>query len=319
VIKVLFRAEVVLKEFKVYPNVGPLLFTSDGTTEGLVTVADTIGLYQYAEVVVSALGKPDKQLQIKRIISKTQIIVGPRDFSPRWSAIDLYTVILGATVTQPTQTYDVATISGEGDILSSVFESFPIAALRVYNVDPYGNPYSVDNPLPVVMEGTMTIADVRITAADNDPVPGRIHSSVRISDGVNDLDVNPDGSINVKVSSGPATTQTVISAYNEVTAVPASSLTTILTYTASAVNDTLLQRISVSGDNVAKYQILVNGTPIETKRTYFGGSFNELFEYSIGPQNGLPLGLGDVVTVTVIHTRPMVGTFESTLQVVEIS
>lgn len=306
------------KEFKVYPNVGPLPFTVDGTAQGTITVASTLGLYQWAEVVVSAFSLPDKQLQIKRIVSHTQIVVGPRDNSPSWSSVSFYTVALSATVTLPTQSYDVSLLS-DGNIASAVYESHPIAAIRTLNVDPFGDPWSSTNPLPVSFDGSINISDVRITAADNDPVLGRIHSSVRINNGATDLGINTDGSINVNLVSSTPSNQKVLLNYNEVSSVGTNILTTLITYTVPVSKTAILQRISVGGENVATYQVLINNVAVETKRTWWGAGMNELFMYDTGSERGYALATGDIVKVTVIHTRPMMGNFESTMQVIEIT
>lgn len=100
-------------------------------------------------------------------------------------------------------------------------------------------------------------------------------------------------------------------AYNEITSVASSILTTISIYTAS--QDSRLKLIEVSGSNIADYKILYNASVIAKKRTYFGGSLNESFSF----EKGFILLNGDTITVKVIHTRPFVGDFNSNIIVLK--
>ena len=134
-------------------------------------------------------------------------------------------------------------------------------------------------------------------------------STVNIKDDDGDqLEINPDGSINVK---GTGKTITV---YNEpVTAIPSSTPTTIVTYTAPADKISYLQSIMVSGENIAEYEIKVNGVTIAKKRTYFP-KFDTNFDFlSSTGGNGRDLAINDIVTVVVTHFRPVAGKFNSTI------
>jgi hypothetical protein len=136
--------------------------------------------------------------------------------------------------------------------------------------------------------------------------------SVRIGDGTNLLDINGDGSINVVV--GEAPDEEVVNEFAEIGPIVAASPTTILTYPVPALKDLFISRIDVSGENVAKYEVLINGTPIARKRTYFGGNLNETFDFTVGSRRGLPAEAGDIITVVVVHERPFSGAFDARLQ-----
>ena len=56
---------------------GPFLFTADGTVTGIITIADTRGLKVKAILEIKSNTIPTARFQIKRIISDTQLIVGP--------------------------------------------------------------------------------------------------------------------------------------------------------------------------------------------------------------------------------------------------
>lgn len=161
--------------------------------------------------------------------------------------------------------------------------------------------------LQIEADGSIN-ANVEVDAADGDNIA--IHDSAG-----DELNINPDGSINMVLASGnPGDLK---SFYNEITAVAASILTTIQTYTAPIGKTTFIQKIEVSGTNIAEYRVEINATIKDKKRTYFSGDLNLAFIFTeIG--TGLPLAVGDVVTVKVIHLRPTVGDFNSRIQVVEV-
>jgi len=297
------------KKFNIFNQVGPLPFTVDGTAVGVVTVSSVVGFYLSQLVIVESSTEPAKNLQVKAIISHTQIQVGPRDNTNRYSSIDLYLVADGATIFAPEQQKQLDNENPE--IGTAVYEPHPIAAIRTLGVDTFGDPWSINNPMPVLFGGSIAISDVRITEYDNDPVPGRIHSSVRVGDGVEDLEINPDGSINVVITPGAGITPK--SFYSEVTSVANSILTTILTYTVPIATTATIGTVDVSGTNIAEYTVEVNATAVDKKRTYFSGPLNEIFNFN----NSIPLLSGDVVTVRVIHNRPNVGDFNARLSVTE--
>lgn len=141
--------------------------------------------------------------------------------------------------------------------------------------------------------------EIEIDAADGD--------NIAISDGTNTLDINPDGSISVNVLNTATDNLDVI--YDEVTSVGTSILTTINSHT--AIVDQKLDSISVSGTNTAMYEVVLNASVIEKKRTYFGGNLNCEFNLE-----GLDLSIGDIILVRVIHERPNVGDFNATIKVI---
>lgn len=112
----------------------------------------------------------------------------------------------------------------------------------------------------------------------------------------------------------PGTTSNV---FNEIFALASGSLTNIVTYTVPVGKDGVLEKVSVSGSNVAKYSIFVNATEIESAYSYFGGQLNVGFDFT-SQASGYKLLAGDVVAVKVIHSRAMLGDFAGRIQVVEI-
>jgi len=134
------------------------------------------------------------------------------------------------------------------------------------------------------------------------------NDSIKIGDGTDLLAVNTDGSINVNVVSSTST------AYNfrfgEVSSVAFNILTPVLSYTATA--DSLLQRILVSGTNISMFEVVVNGNMVARKYTYYG-NLNETFDLGAG----IKVLSGQTILVRTRHNRPDVADFNATIQFTE--
>ena len=79
------------------------------------------------------------------------------------------------------------------------------------------------------------------------------------------------------------------------TNVPATTLTTILTKTADA-SFSNISIISVSGDDYAKFTLVINGSTIDTRRS--GPDRNLQFDFTSNP---LQIAVGDIVDMKVEH------------------
>lgn len=179
------------------------------------------------------------------------------------------------------------------------------------------------NPLYVQLsDGQINIGtvnaelEVALSHKDNTPDPGDVADSVRIGDGQDELQINPDGSINVNLTPSN-TSSTIESAYNEISSVPTNTPTLLVTYTTPLTGITFLQKAFFSGENIAKYQIKINGIVIDTKRTYFGGDLDGSFDFSDASRGRL-LVAGDLVEIFVEHYRPVVGDFNGRLQLIRV-
>lgn len=276
-------------------------FTSDGTQFGVVTIADTSGYTVKAYAAIVANGLPPLQVQIQLVFSSTQMVVGPPGTKPeRNNFIDIsaYTVSALSQIAFPEQ--DKNKLKPE-DITQAVYSADPVVAIKTIDVDPYGNFYGKDNPLPVAFDGTVSIGTVEVHGSNG-----------------NTIEPNADGSINTVVINGVASNKTLINEYNEVNSVPNSTLTNLVTYTVPLASTAILERVSISGENIATYQVSINGTVIDTRRTFWG-TLNEYFNFTSPDVFGTALNAGDVVLVTVIHFRPDLASFEGRLQIVQVS
>lgn len=175
---------------------------------------------------------------------------------------------------------------------------------RVYDEDNDQIRTTIDASINVAGQQTLVITDVV--------------DSIKIGNGSGTfLDVNPDGSINVNVVNQAASNSNEVSTYNEVSSVASGITTLITTYTVPALKTASIQRVSVSGENIARWDVLVNDVIVDTRRTFFG-NLNEYFDFTNANANGPSLVPGNTIKVKVLHNRPMVGTFESRIQVTEI-
>jgi hypothetical protein len=288
--------------------VPPQLFTANGTAQGLVQVADTAGfrvkqcVWLRNNTFASTQPVP---VQVKRVLSTTLLIVGTINNAQiaSWMPLDIsaFTVASGAYIGAEQQ--EKSALPGPDAHYNAVYETDPVVADRVVQVDKYGNFYDSNNPMPIVFDGTIAIGSVEIKGPSGDV-----------------LVVNPGGSINVNVVSVPVVGNIVVNQYGEANSVVSGSTTTVVQYvTPMGLTQAILQRISVSGENIAKWTVFVNGTQIDTRRTFYGSSLSEYFEFTTGNSDGFSLSPGDIVAVKVLHTKPYVGDFEGRIQVYQIA
>lgn len=284
--------------------IAPVLLTANGTSLGLVTVADTLNFKDKQAVFLQSNTVAATAYQIKRVLSNTQFIVGPLDnnLNPNnYCNISQFLTSESATVGAPEQ--DKSALPKETDHYFAIYESSPVNADRIIPVDPYGNLIGQDNPLPVSFDGTISVGQVEIKGSPSGDL----------------LNVNSDGSINVNVVETPITGQTVKSIYNQVLNVVSGVSTQLISYTVPAGYTAVLERISVSGENIARYDVLYNSDAFDTRRTMFGGDLTSDFDYTTGSSNGFTLNSGDNLIIQVLHNRPYTGTFNARLQILEIS
>jgi hypothetical protein len=285
--------------------VPPQAFTADGTSLGVVTVASTCGFYIKQYVNLNSNSLPEAAFQVKNILSQTQLVLGPNNnnlkASPKnVSDLTAYTIAEDATISAPEQNnFPIP----EADHYNAVYLPAPVSADRGILVDCYGNAFDDNNPFPVAIEGSLSISDVHILG----PSPTN-----------NELVVNPDGSINVVVENTPSSTSTVINTYNELLAVASGSTVTIVSYTVPASTQAVFQRAAFSGENVARYDLLINGAKQDTARTMFGGDLTGEFNFETGNDSGLVLAAGTIIIVQVYNIRPTSASFEARIQVLEI-
>jgi len=296
---------------KKWPAVAPRLLAADGGL-GTIQLANTSGFKVKQTIALQSSTQPTLQLKIQKatrtVLRVTLPSQQPNAYAP---PLDLtaYTLADGAFVTAEEQ--PKANLSFE-DRDMATYDQEPTVARRNVLVDQYGDYYDVANPMPVQLsDGSINIGtvnaelEVQLSHQDNTPDVGDVADSVQVGDGVDVLQVNPDGSINVVLqgSGGTAVLYT-----GEALAVAAAVQTTVLSHTVPPATYLTIDRIDVGGENIAKWEVYINAVKIATRRTYWGDGMNESFI-----MGGLKADAGDTIEVKVLHDRPFSGDFEANL------
>lgn len=181
---------------RLWDSIGPVAFTANGGSDGVVTVASVAGMRVKQLVTIQSNTQQPSQekLEIKKVLSLTKIIVGPVKTNGQFMTranLSAYLVADSATIKileQPKSKPPAA------DIIAAVYEQEPVVGIRTFGVDELGRPYNTKNPLPVQLsDGNINIGtvnaelEVQLSHKDNDPDAGDVHDSLRIGDGVNEV------------------------------------------------------------------------------------------------------------------------------------
>jgi len=308
---------------RVYKAIDPVAFISDGENSGVINITDTFCFKVKMIVILNADGMVPARFQVKRVNSKTQMILGQVKTSlHNRSDLSAYLLSLNSTVSAPEQPRpDIPDV----DYNRATYEEEPTVAHRRILVDKYGLPYTIDNPMPTQLsDGSIEIGtvnaeiEVQLSHQDNVPDVGDVADSTQIGDGVEILQINPDGSITVKLNPLPPSNVKVMSTFNEVSSVPSNTITTVATYTVPVAKIAILETVDVSGSNIGTYTVEVNGVVKDKKRTWFNGPMSERFDFRTTSGGSVQLVAGDVVRAVITHKRPTVGDFSAKIDVIEI-
>lgn len=178
--------------------VGPVAFIANGSADGTVTLSSVAGFKVKQSVVISAISLPDLKLEVKKVISATKLIVGPVVTTGKLLArqnLSSYTLATSPTIRAEEQKKAVLPIA---DIIQAVYRQEPGTTIGVEIDDQFGNPIdSVKDSNGVnrlAVDGQFTAdvdvqVEVQLTAKDNDPDAGDVHDSIRIGDGVDEVNM----------------------------------------------------------------------------------------------------------------------------------
>lgn len=127
---------------KSWPAVAPQLLTADGSSHGVVQVADSRGFKVKQKVVLVATGLPNLEVKIMRFLSPTSFYVGPLNPTAGQGLtgradLSAYTMLLGAYVYAGEQ--PKVTIKPE-DIFQAIYRQEPGTTIGVEIDDQWGNP-----------------------------------------------------------------------------------------------------------------------------------------------------------------------------------
>lgn len=168
-----------------------------------------------------------------------------------------------------------------------------------------------DNAMTTRIENADIRVDLDAASGDNIAIADRT--------GTRFLAINADGSLNAKLDDGSPDEHGVYTYGETPSPIAAGISTEIVSYTVPAGRKGWLEKIEGSGENIAEWEVLVNGVRIDFKRTWFSGGLNVGFDFIRYPDRGLELAPGDVVSVSVNHYRPAAGLFNARVQSVEAS
>jgi len=303
-------------------EVAPVSFTANGTALGVATLTTTCDFKVKQRVTISATGEQSLVYEVKRVISLTELIVGPvKTPIQTYSDISQFTLAKAPSISAQEQ---IRPNIPEQEIERLTYEEEPTIARRSVLVDKVGQKIDMENPLPVQLSnGSIEIGtvnaelEVQLSHQDNVPDAGDVADSVQVGDGTEILAINPDGSINVNVSLNPSS-GVYLNIFDTASSVASAASAVITTYTVPVGKTAFLTRVEYSGSNMAIYEVDINATIEAKKRTYFGGDFAGAFEFSSSGGSGFPLVAGDVIKLSVTNIRPSVGDFEGRIQIIEI-
>lgn len=133
-----------------WATVAPQAFVANGSQFGLITLADTAGFKVKQCAYLVATGQPTLPVQIKRVLSPTQLIVGTINNAQigQWPPLNISAYTLANNATIGAEMQSKSNIKPD-DIEVATYEADPTVAVRVVEVDQYGNFYTPTNPLPV--------------------------------------------------------------------------------------------------------------------------------------------------------------------------
>lgn len=180
---------------KRFAAVPPQLFTVNGTANGVVTITDS-SLFKVKQVViVASTARSNLELEVKNVMSPTEIVVGPRTGNIfATTDISAYLTTDGANIFANEQKRPVITAD---EFERATYEEEPTVAKRAILVDEFGNKITQSNPLPttaVVNLGNISIG----TVGQGAPNTAANAWPVKVTDGTDTLSVNPDGSLPTK-------------------------------------------------------------------------------------------------------------------------
>lgn len=165
---------------RVWIEIPTQLFTSNGGTEGQVSIPSTVGIKVKQKVFVGSNTQDQIPLEVKFVKNDTDIILGPIKGPMRGvgSTTNLALYLSAANAYLRIDEQQRPTINSP-DIFRAVYEEEPTVAIRTYLVDNLGTPWNEDNPLPI--EGT-------ITTSPDDPTTPEIQN-IEVPDETQEIEI----------------------------------------------------------------------------------------------------------------------------------
>lgn len=143
---------------KRWPARGPYSIVAPGTSDGKLVLTSALGLHVKQRIQLKDTFLPTLALEIKRVIGPNKIEVGEIGASiSQRTNVSSYGVT--SSVFAPEQPRNDIPLQ---EISRAIYEEEPAVARRVIWVDPYGDYYTIANPVPV--SGSITVSSFNYDA-----------------------------------------------------------------------------------------------------------------------------------------------------------
>lgn len=164
-------------------------FVANGTSDGIVTIANTIPFKVKQEVILTANTLQPLELEVKKVLDSTTLVVGPRSANINQTTdISSFTTILSAAIFANEQKRPAVPYEEHE---RANYEEEPVVADRVILVDELGEKYNQTNRLPVE-------ASVNLTASK--PNKQTIFNPLVTASGVQQVVLIPDKTEIISIS-----------------------------------------------------------------------------------------------------------------------
>jgi hypothetical protein len=306
---------------KRYFSISPRNLTANGTIDGVVTLESVEFFKVGMLVMLKSDAVQNRQVKIKRFISSTQFVVCDAGKSVTTSdKLDISDFLVSDSSTVEFQE-DKRPVIDILEIQRQVYEEEPTVALRTHSVDWLGRSYDQTNPVPVQLsDGSINIGTVNAeleVQLSHEDVEGKTADSVKVGDGTEIIEVNPDGSINVNLVQSQSSNEEVKNVFASINNVVAAAETTIVAYTVPVNRVAYLQRVEFSGANIGRYRLYVDSVSIASKRTHHGSGLSGEINFIGGSKEGLFLSSNTLVQLRIQHSRNPINEFDGRVQILE--
>ncbi len=183
---------------KSFIEVPPQAFIANGTSGGLVTIANT-SIFKVKQKVriFSDTHSPIVDIEVKQVLSTTTLLVGPKGGAVVDNYINLTTILVSDNAKISADFQNRVPIS-HYDVIRAAYDEEPTVAIRTSAVDKFGNRYDTLNPVPVSFAGSITTTVRRLTDKSNDGTPDTLPDAIQVGNGINRLQIDSSGSVPTK-------------------------------------------------------------------------------------------------------------------------
>jgi hypothetical protein len=255
---------------KLWKLIGPKPFTSDGGTDGRVTIADTVHFKVKQLIILKSSSILQEIYQVNRVENSTTLYLGPVNSRiEARSDLSLFTTADSATIEAIVQPRSKVP---EQEVERITYDEEPTVARRVVLVDPYGDYYTLDSPLPVDAVLNVDSLDISLDAKTGDNISISAHLNPLFSEAASTL---------------------TLSTYQQVFSYTSTNANTRISAIISSISTTANAVVKINGTIIRKFRT----SPAERQASFI---FHE----------HRPLPLGAILTVEVQPDRMLNAPFD---------